>query len=95
MEADVPLANIYYGTSAGAFRGPRALYEEAKAQNVANLSLARVRRFLASQPTYTIYRPARRNYPRNHIRAYAVGEIVQVQLFTITTNSLLILCIVD
>jgi hypothetical protein len=82
-EVDKILTQIYYGESSGAWRGPEALWKEVKRQaedkpGLRGISLSQCRIFLSSQPAYTLYRPARRNYPRNHITAFAAGEIVQV-----------------
>jgi hypothetical protein len=78
------LASIYYGSSEGAFRGPIALYRAAQSAGLAHISLADCKRFLQGQPTYTLYRPARRNYPRNHIRAYYCGEVFQIDIIDLS-----------
>ena len=71
---------IYYGGTPGALRGPRALYEQALKQRVKNVTLEKVKKFLASQPIYSRHRPARRNYPRNPIEANFPGQVVQVDI---------------
>ena len=73
------LSRIYYGSSVGALRGPAALYREARAQGLP-VTRAQVNKFLSSQPVYSRYRPARRRYPRNPIRANVSGEIVQIDI---------------
>ena len=72
------LEQIYYGKNPGALRGPAALFKEAKAQQVRGVTLKACKQFLKTQPTYTLYRPARRHYPRNHIIANYPGAVVQV-----------------
>jgi hypothetical protein len=80
-DTNVQLAEIYYGNSTGAWRGPKALWEEARTRpGLQDLTLQQCKHFLASQPVYTKYRPARRNYPRNHIVANGVGQIVQIDI---------------
>ena len=76
----VRLKEIYYGSSSGAFRGPLALFKQARAQGHADISLKDVKRFLSSQPVYTLYRPARRNYSRNRIEANEPGQVLQVDI---------------
>ena len=76
----VHLERIYYGNSAGAFRGPQALLKEAKAQGLKGITLRECREFLATQATYTKFRPARRRYPRNRVIAHFCGEVVQIDL---------------
>lgn len=74
------LKKIYYGSTPGALRGPQALYHQAKKQRVKNLTLKKVKEFLASEPVYTRHRPARRNYKRNKIEANIPGDVVQVDI---------------
>lgn len=74
------LKGIYYGTSIGALRGPQALFDQAKKMKVVGVTLAKCKQFLASQPVYTIHRPARRRYKRNTIEASIPGSVVQVDI---------------
>ena len=78
MEAE--LKRIYYGDSTGAFRGPDALYSQAVSEGVVGVTLGKVKRWLSSEPVYTLYRPARRNYPRRRVTAKYAGHIVQVDI---------------
>ena len=78
MEA--ALSRIYYGSSIGAYRGPAALLAQAKAEGVEGVNLAKVKQFLAGQPAYTLYRPARKNYPRRKIIAHWAGEVFQIDI---------------
>ena len=77
---EVRLARIYYGSSSGALRGPRALYKQARKEGHKDMSLKDCKEYLQSQSTYTRFRPARRNYSRNRIKSYFCGEIVQIDL---------------
>ena len=75
------LKKIYYGSTPGALRGPKALYEQAKKMRLKNVTLAKCQEFLKSQPIYSRHRPARRNYKRNKIEASVPGDIVQVDIW--------------
>lgn len=75
------LKGIYYGSTPGALRGPKALYEQAKKMKIKNVTLAKCQEFLKSQPVYTRHRPARRNYKRNKIEASVPGDVVQVDIW--------------
>ena len=75
---EVLLERIYYGNSAGARRGPKALYAQAREEGHTQITRKDCEEYLATQNTYTLYKPARRNYPRNAIIANSPGEIYQV-----------------
>ena len=77
---DAELKRIYYGNSPGALRGPKALLDQALEEGVAGVSLDACREFLRGEPTYTLYRPARRHYQRNHIVAEFPGAVVQMDI---------------
>lgn len=79
MALKAQLSRIYYGKSEGALRGIQALYRQARKEGV-QVSRDQVKQFLSSQPTYSLFRPARRNYPRNIIRANVSGEVVQIDI---------------
>jgi transposase InsO family protein len=80
VEKEVFLAKLYTGKSAGAFRGPKALYQEAQKLGRTDISLNDCRKYLASQPPYTLYRPNRIKYPRNPIVAHYCGHTVEIDL---------------
>ncbi len=66
--------------SVGSLRGPQALYKQALAEGHRHITHKDCRDFLRAIPTYTLYRPARKNFPRNVIRAEEVGEILQIDI---------------
>lgn len=74
------LKGIYYGSTIGALRGPKALFEQAKKMKVKGVTLAKCQKFLASQPIYSLHRPARKHYKRNTIDANVPGDVVQVDI---------------
>ena len=82
MEKYARLSKIYYKPGeVGAFRGPKALYNAAKRNGLnKDITLKDCKEFLATQPTYSLYRPARRKFPRNKIRANFPGHVVQIDI---------------
>ena len=80
VDKTLRLEAIYYGDSSGALRGPRALCQQAKTQGFKDITLKDCKDYLLTQPVYTLYRPARRNYRRNQIVTYFCGEVVQIDI---------------
>ena len=81
MEKSVRLATLYYlAGDPGAFRGPKALFESARRHGFKDISFQDCKDFLATQPSYALYRPARKNFPRNRIIATFPGHIVQIDI---------------
>lgn len=78
MGKKILLERIYYGDSTGARRGPKALYAQAREEGHTQITRKDCEEYLSSQTTYTLYKPARRNYPRNSIVANFCGQIYQV-----------------
>lgn len=74
------LEKIYYGQTSGALRGPQALLERAHKEGGSDISLDDVKAWLKAQAVYTRFRPARRKYPRNRIKAYFPGDVVQIDI---------------
>ena len=60
--------------------GAQALWKEAKKRGVKGVSLSDCRQFLQSKPEFSLFKPARKNYPRNRIVAHTPGEVVQIDL---------------
>jgi len=70
------LGELYFNNQIrGSLRGVQTLYESAIRDGL-QVSLAQVRRFLKGQPTYNLWKPARKNYPRN---PYDISEIGHLQ----------------
>ena len=77
----VRLRRLYYQVGEiGSFRGPKALFTSAQRHGFNDISLQDCKDFLATQPAYSLYRPARRNFPRNKIRAATPGQVVQIDI---------------
>jgi len=76
------LRSLYYDiTKTGSLRGVRTFYQliqrEGKHPEIRQKD---VKEWFKSQTTYTLWKPVRKNYPRNSIRAQYVGHIFQFDL---------------
>ena len=83
MDKTLLLARIYHGQGrqgSGAFRGPTALFKEARRLGHTHISMSDCHDFLRTQPTYGLYRPARKKYKRNRIMTQFCGEVVQLDI---------------
>jgi transposase InsO family protein len=75
---DEELREIYRDPNdPGSLGGVQRLFERARAQGLEGVTLERVREFLRGEQAYTLHRPARRRYARNHI--YVAGIDAQWQ----------------
>lgn len=76
------LKNFYYNktVNSGAFRGPRPLHRAIRKAGYTHISLADCQKFLSSQDTYTLYRPARKNFRRNKFHVEEVGELLEFDI---------------
>jgi hypothetical protein len=74
------LHRLYYSSKA-TYKGVNALYNAAKEENV-DATQSECKKFLASQPVYSLYRPARRKVEENRIRIETVGTL-QIDLFDV------------
>ncbi|WAR05457.1 YMD3-like protein, partial [Mya arenaria] len=62
------LKNIYYNPEhAAAFAGPQKLYQVVKNEGKFNIGMHRIRRFLHDQESYSLHKPTRRRFQRNHV----------------------------
>ena len=80
MDKTVLLERIYHGKSTGAFRGPKALFKQTQRLGHTNITLSDCYEYLSTLPSYSLYRPARRNYHRNAIIALFCGQVVQIDI---------------
>jgi len=74
------LEKIYFGSTTGALRGPKALYERAQKEGYKDITRRDVANFLKTLPVYSKFRPARKKYPRNKIIAQFCGEVYQIDI---------------
>ena len=75
--ANVSLSEIYHGSNAP--KNLADLYSKAREHGL-DVSMDEVKSFLASQPSYSLYRYARRRYPRNSIIARFPGQVLQIDI---------------
>lgn len=80
MDKEISMERVYYGRGPGALRGPDALIAELQSKGVHDITRAEVEKWLKSQPAYTLYRPARRNYTHNPITTNVPGEVFQIDI---------------
>ena len=62
------LKKIYYDVSHPAsFAGPQKLYKMVQQEGKYNIGMHRIRRFLHNQESYSLHKPVRRRFQRNHV----------------------------
>ena len=62
------LKTIYYDPKhPGAFAGPQKLYKVVKSEGKFNIGMHRIRKFLHNQESYSLHKPVRRRFKRNHV----------------------------
>ncbi len=63
---DKQLKKIYYDTKdSGSFAGVQRLLKRAREKGIEGVSQEKVAKFLADQQSYSLHKPARRNFKRN------------------------------
>ena len=61
------LKTIYYDPKhPGAFSGPQKLYKVVKSEGKFDVGMDRIRQFLHNQESYSLHKPVRRRFQRNH-----------------------------
>ena len=78
MEKQI-LGQIYFGESINALRGPVHLHRQARLEGH-DISLAKCKTFLRGLDAYTLYRPARRTFPRRPFITNFVGHVFQLDV---------------
>ena len=62
------LKNIYYDPKhAASFAGPQKLYKVVKQEGKFVIGMHRIRKFLHDQESYSLHKPIRRRFTRNHV----------------------------
>ncbi|XP_053374868.1 uncharacterized protein LOC128547146 [Mercenaria mercenaria] len=62
------LKRIYFDPSHPAsFSGPQKLYKVVKEEGKFNIGMHRIRKFLHDQESYSLHKPVRRRFQRNHV----------------------------
>ena len=75
------LSNIYYDpNNNGSFGGINRLWRAVKETERAGITKKDVRQWLKTQDVYTLYRPARRNFPRRRVIVSHIDEMWECDL---------------
>ena len=62
------LKSIYYDPAHPAsFAGPQKLYKVVQAEGKYNIGMFRIKKFLHNQDAYSLHKPVRRRFQRNHV----------------------------
>ena len=75
------LKNIYYDPEHPAsFAGPQKLYKAVKADGKYEIGLQRIRKFLHNQEAYSLHKPVRRRFQRNHVVSAGKNDLWMADL---------------
>ena len=78
---DEYLSSVYYNPKrTGGLGGVERLYLDVKKDGKYNISRAQLKKWLMKQDTYTLHKPARRNYRRNRVIVGGIDELWQMDL---------------
>lgn len=76
------LRKIYFDPShPGSFSGPQKLYKVAKDEGKYNIGMHRIRTFLHNQESYSLHKPVRRRFQRNHVVSAGIDDLWEADLF--------------
>ena len=82
------LNSIYFDPShPGSFGGEDKLYKTIKEEGRFRITHKKLRKWLSAQETYTLHRPARRNYSRRRIIVGSIGKQADADLIDIRSLS--------
>ena len=75
------LKKIYYDPSHPAsFAGPQKLYKIVKSEGKYNIGMHRIRKFLHNQESYSLHKPVRRRFSRNHVVSEGMNDLWMADL---------------
>ena len=78
---EVYLKTIYYNPSHPAsFAGPQKLYKVVKDEGKYDISMHKVRKFLQNQDSYSLHKPVRRRFTRNHVITAGIDDLWMADL---------------
>ena len=81
MNMDSYLESVYYNPKrSGSFGGVESLYRDVKEEGKLKLSRKQIRDWLLKQDTYTLHKPARRNFKRNRTIVSGIDELWMMDL---------------
>ncbi len=98
------LQDIYTNPSSkgGSLGGIRGLYLRVKSDAIyKNVTVSDIRRFLSTQPSYTVHKPARTHFPTPHIFSAGPNYLVQADLCDLSNiseynkNTHFLVCTID
>jgi hypothetical protein len=79
------LKKIYYDPShPGSFSGPQKLYKVVKNERKYDIGMHRIRKFLHNQETYSLHKPVRRRFTRNHVVSAGIDDLWMADLIDMT-----------
>ncbi|KAG8177455.1 hypothetical protein JTE90_008639 [Oedothorax gibbosus] len=76
---DKILRKIYYNVE-----HPASYGGVEKLSKASGVSLKKTREWLMGEDTYTLHKPARRNFPRRKVLSYGIGELMQCDLLDVS-----------
>ena len=79
------LKSIYYDPAQPAsFAGPQKLYRAVQQQGKYKIGIHKIRRFLHNQEAYSLHKPVRRRFQRNHVISAGIDDVWMADLFDMT-----------
>ena len=78
------LKTIYYDPKHPAsFAGPQKLYKVVKEEGKYDIGMHRIRKFLHNQEPYSLHKPVRRRFQRNHIVSAGIDDVWMADLIDV------------
>ncbi|XP_060604913.1 uncharacterized protein LOC132757608 [Ruditapes philippinarum] len=75
------LKKIYFDPKHPAsFSGPQKLYNAVKREGNYNIGMHRIRQFLHNQESYSLHKPVRRRFQRNHVVSAGIDDLWMADL---------------
>lgn len=75
------LKSIYYDPAHPAsFAGPQKLYKVVKQEGEYDIGMYRIRKFLSNQEAYSLHKPVRRRFQRNHVISAGKNDLWMADL---------------
>ena len=75
------LKDIYYRPGRpGSYSGPQKLYEVVQREGKFKIDMHKIRKFLRNQESYSLHKPVRRRFRRNHVISAGIDDLWQCDL---------------
>ena len=79
------LKKIYFDPKhPAAFAGPQKLYKVVKNEGIFNIGMHKIRKFLHNQESYSLHKPVRRRFQRNHVVSVGKDDLWMADLIDMT-----------